>query len=226
MGERHRSAGRDVGVSSPAAILVRSFSGVLRRWTSSYRACRASSRHRLRLAVARHRAADPRRGRRRADRRRDRRAETSSSALAGGRRRDPDELEAACPRRRSTPRRAACVVSRYGVGLDNIPVDHATELGILVTNVPDFCLEEVSDHAMALLLACARRVVTFARSTREGSVGPRPRAGPAAARRADARPGRLRQHRARARPEGARVRSAASSRTRRGATPARRATSS
>jgi D-3-phosphoglycerate dehydrogenase len=60
------------------------------------------------------------------------------------------------------------VVSRYGVGLDNIPVDRATELGILVTNVPDFCLEEVSDHAMALLLACARRVVTFASSTRSG----------------------------------------------------------
>lgn len=60
------------------------------------------------------------------------------------------------------------VVSRYGVGVDNIPIDHATRLGILVTNVPDFCLEEVSDHAMALVLACARRVVRFARATREG----------------------------------------------------------
>ena len=57
------------------------------------------------------------------------------------------------------------IVSRFGVGLDNIPVDRATELGILVTNVPDFCLDEVSDHAMALLLACARRIVAFARST-------------------------------------------------------------
>jgi D-3-phosphoglycerate dehydrogenase len=60
------------------------------------------------------------------------------------------------------------VVSRYGVGLDNIPVARATELGILVVNVPDFCLQEVSDHAMALVLACARRVVTFARATRNG----------------------------------------------------------
>ncbi|NJN84292.1 MAG: C-terminal binding protein, partial [Caldilineaceae bacterium] len=60
------------------------------------------------------------------------------------------------------------IVSRYGIGLDNIPVDHATRLGILVTNVPDFCLEEVSDHVMALLLACARRVVRFARETRDG----------------------------------------------------------
>jgi D-3-phosphoglycerate dehydrogenase / 2-oxoglutarate reductase len=60
------------------------------------------------------------------------------------------------------------VVSRYGVGVDNIPVARATELGILVVNVPDFCREEVSDHAMALLLACARRIVAFARATHEG----------------------------------------------------------
>ncbi len=61
------------------------------------------------------------------------------------------------------------VVARYGVGVDNIPVSRATELGILVANVPDFCVEEVSDHALALLMACARRIVTFARSTRDGS---------------------------------------------------------
>jgi D-3-phosphoglycerate dehydrogenase len=60
------------------------------------------------------------------------------------------------------------VVSRYGVGVDNIPVDHATSLGVLVTNVPDFCLEEVSDHAMALLLACARRITRFDRATAAG----------------------------------------------------------
>jgi D-3-phosphoglycerate dehydrogenase / 2-oxoglutarate reductase len=61
------------------------------------------------------------------------------------------------------------VIARYGVGVDNIPVGKATELGIIVANVPDFCVEEVSDHALALLLACARRIVTFARSTRQGS---------------------------------------------------------
>jgi D-3-phosphoglycerate dehydrogenase / 2-oxoglutarate reductase len=59
------------------------------------------------------------------------------------------------------------VVSRFGIGVDNIPVDRATELGIIVTNVPGFCTDEVSDHAMALLLACARRVVRLAASTRE-----------------------------------------------------------
>jgi D-3-phosphoglycerate dehydrogenase len=60
------------------------------------------------------------------------------------------------------------VVSRYGVGVDNIAVAHATRLGIPVTNVPDYCFEEVSDHAMALLLACARKVVRFANLTRAG----------------------------------------------------------
>jgi D-3-phosphoglycerate dehydrogenase len=60
------------------------------------------------------------------------------------------------------------VVGRYGVGLDNIAVDHATELGIVVTNVPDFCVDEVSDHALALMLAHVRRVVAFSRQTRAG----------------------------------------------------------
>ena len=61
------------------------------------------------------------------------------------------------------------IVSRYGVGVDNIAVAHATELGIPVTNVPDYCFEEVSDHAMALLLACARRIVTFNTLTHHAS---------------------------------------------------------
>jgi D-3-phosphoglycerate dehydrogenase / 2-oxoglutarate reductase len=64
------------------------------------------------------------------------------------------------------------IVSRYGIGLDNIPVARATELGILVTNVPDFCLDEVSDHAMALLLAAARRLVPFATETAAGTWQP------------------------------------------------------
>jgi len=60
------------------------------------------------------------------------------------------------------------IVSRYGIGLDNIPVAHATELGIPVTNVPDFCLDEVSDHAMALLLDCARQIIPLAQRGRRG----------------------------------------------------------
>lgn len=60
------------------------------------------------------------------------------------------------------------IVSRYGIGLDNIPVDRATELGMVVTNVPDFCLEEVAEHTLALIFACARRIVPFANATRRG----------------------------------------------------------
>lgn len=60
------------------------------------------------------------------------------------------------------------LVSRYGIGLDNIPIQRATELGILVTNVPDFCSEEVSDHTMALLLTLARQIMPQAEASREG----------------------------------------------------------
>jgi D-3-phosphoglycerate dehydrogenase len=75
-------------------------------------------------------------------------------------RRVPPELLEAAPRCR--------IVSRYGIGLDNIPVARATELGIVVANVPDFCLDEVSDHAMALLLTAARDIVSFAGETATG----------------------------------------------------------
>lgn len=64
------------------------------------------------------------------------------------------------------------MVSRYGIGLDNIPVALATELGVIVTNVPDFCLDEVSDHAMALLLSAARRIVMFGNETASGTWAP------------------------------------------------------
>ena len=59
-------------------------------------------------------------------------------------------------------------VARYGVGLDNIDVAAATELGVVVTNVPDFCVDEVSDHALALVLTLSRRIVDFAGQTRSG----------------------------------------------------------
>lgn len=52
-----------------------------------------------------------------------------------------------------------CVVIGVGsVGTDMVDVDAATRAGIVVTNTPDIFIDEVADHAMALLLACARRV--------------------------------------------------------------------
>jgi D-3-phosphoglycerate dehydrogenase len=60
------------------------------------------------------------------------------------------------------------IVARYGIGVDNVDVEAATRRGIQVTNVPDYCLDEVADHAMALLLAAARGVVGAALGVREG----------------------------------------------------------
>ncbi|MGA7538798.1 MAG: C-terminal binding protein [Steroidobacteraceae bacterium] len=60
------------------------------------------------------------------------------------------------------------IVTRLGVGLDNIAVDEATRRGIWVTNVPDYCLEEVSDHAVAMLLAWARGLMHFDREVKAG----------------------------------------------------------
>jgi D-3-phosphoglycerate dehydrogenase / 2-oxoglutarate reductase len=49
-------------------------------------------------------------------------------------------------------------IGRFGLGVDNIDIAAAAELGITVTYVPDYCMHEVSDHAMALLLALARKI--------------------------------------------------------------------
>ena len=65
---------------------------------------------------------------------------------------------------RSSPK--CVVVGRFGVGVDNIAVDTATELGMAVTYVPDYCVDEVSDHVMALLLTWNRRIVPLDRSVR------------------------------------------------------------
>jgi D-3-phosphoglycerate dehydrogenase len=50
------------------------------------------------------------------------------------------------------------VISRPAVGFDQVDVAAATALGIVVTHVPDYCTDEVSDHALALLLALHRRI--------------------------------------------------------------------
>jgi len=57
------------------------------------------------------------------------------------------------------------------IGFDTFDLAAASERGILVTNVPGYCVEEVSDHAMALVLACARRVIQLHKAVGEGSWG-------------------------------------------------------
>ena len=73
------------------------------------------------------------------------------------------EVLEACPRLK--------VVSRMGVGVDSIDLNAATELGVLVCNVPGANTVEVADHAVALLLALTRRVCAAVDATRAGKWG-------------------------------------------------------
>jgi D-3-phosphoglycerate dehydrogenase / 2-oxoglutarate reductase len=50
------------------------------------------------------------------------------------------------------------MVIRYGVGVDTIDLEGATEYGVVVGYLPDFCIEEVANHALVLMLACAKKV--------------------------------------------------------------------
>jgi D-3-phosphoglycerate dehydrogenase len=53
------------------------------------------------------------------------------------------------------------VIARYGVGVDSIDLRAATDLGIIVTNVPDYCVDEVADQAVSMILALTRKTVFF-----------------------------------------------------------------
>jgi len=64
------------------------------------------------------------------------------------------------------------VVARLGVGLDNIAIPAATARGAWVTNVPDYCVEEVSDHVVAMLLSHWRGVTAFDRESKLGRWDP------------------------------------------------------
>lgn len=61
------------------------------------------------------------------------------------------------------------VISRYGVGYDNVDVPAATAAGVWVAYVPDYASEDVSDHAVALLMACVRQIPYCHRRVREGA---------------------------------------------------------
>jgi len=65
------------------------------------------------------------------------------------------------------------VILRMGVGYDNVDVDAATAKGIMVVNVPDFCTEEVSDHAIALILMLSRRLLIGQKAVKDGKWGPK-----------------------------------------------------
>lgn len=60
------------------------------------------------------------------------------------------------------------VIARFGIGVDSVDIDAATRAGIMVTNVPEYCEDEVSDHAMALLLSLVRKIPYANRTTHGG----------------------------------------------------------
>ena len=60
------------------------------------------------------------------------------------------------------------IIARYGIGVDTIDLDAATQAGIIVTNNPTYCIEEVAEHTMALLLSAARKIAFYDRMVRAG----------------------------------------------------------
>lgn len=58
------------------------------------------------------------------------------------------------------------VIARYGIGVDTIDLEAATKAGIIVTNNPTYCIDEVAEHTLALILACARKVALYDRLVR------------------------------------------------------------
>jgi D-3-phosphoglycerate dehydrogenase len=64
--------------------------------------------------------------------------------------------------------RKARVIVRYGVGVDNVDLEAARSRGIPVCNVPDYCMDEVADHTLALILAATRQMVAHANLVRTG----------------------------------------------------------
>jgi len=60
------------------------------------------------------------------------------------------------------------IVARYGIGVDNVDVEAATKRGIYVTNVPDYCQEEVATHALSLLLSLYRGITRYDASVADG----------------------------------------------------------
>lgn len=65
----------------------------------------------------------------------------------------------------------AKVIVRYGIGVDNVDLDAAKARGIPVCNVPDYCIDEVADHTLAMLLAITRQTVANSVHVRDGKWG-------------------------------------------------------
>ncbi len=62
------------------------------------------------------------------------------------------------------------VIVRFGIGYDGVDIQAAGKRGIYVCNVPDFCIEEVADHTMALILCMARNIVVYNNNLLKGEI--------------------------------------------------------
>lgn len=60
------------------------------------------------------------------------------------------------------------VIARYGIGVDHIDVEAATDHNVFVANVPEFCRDEVADHALALIMSLTRKIVSLNQSVKQG----------------------------------------------------------
>ena len=66
------------------------------------------------------------------------------------------------------------LIVRYGVGVDTLDIEAATDHGIVIAHFPDFCQPEVANHAIMLLLACAKKLTSIDRAVRDGRWRPGP----------------------------------------------------
>ena len=95
------------------------------------------------------------------------------------------------------------IIARFGIGVDNVDIDMATKKGIVVTKVPDYCIDEVSDHAMALLLSIVRKDSLFEQTGAGRRLAHACRGADLALAWKDAGTGRLRPHSTIGRSQGA-----------------------
>lgn len=63
------------------------------------------------------------------------------------------------------------MIVRYAIGYDNIDWKYAESKGIYVCNCPDYCIDEVSNHAIALMLDCTRKITYLAGQIKQGNTG-------------------------------------------------------
>jgi D-3-phosphoglycerate dehydrogenase len=89
--------------------------------------------------------------------------------------READGILCASPIQNWTPRvlkgLSRCrIIATVSIGYDRIPVETATQMGIVVTNTPDYCIDEVSNQAICFIMALGRRLLAIDKAVKEKQV--------------------------------------------------------